>query len=87
MGLLTDVLESNNKDFKEALRQNIKLPANQLLWVSYYGKLNDGKIKYFISSDKIRETYYLYEVVDDSGNIKIIKKYSNPSNFEKYIII
>lgn len=77
MGILHDI----NK-MKE---QNIKLPLNELLWLTYLNEI-DSKIKYFITSDKIRENYYLYEVIDDLGNIKKIKTDKQPL-FEKYIKI
>ena len=57
------------------------LPPNETIWVQY---LHNEIPIYAITSTKVRDCYYLYEVKDN----KLIKtKYKNkdPTELEKYI--
>ena len=47
---------------------------NETSWVQY---LVDGKAKYIITSNHIRDTYYLYEVIDSKA-VKTKYKSNNP---------
>ena len=56
-------------------------PPNEIIWVQY---LQNERPVYVITSTKIRDCYYLYEVKDN----KLIKtKYKNkdPTELEKYM--
>lgn len=59
----------------------LKPPPNEIIWVQY---LQNEIPIYVITSTKIRDYYYLYEVKDN----KLIKtKYKNkdPTELEKYM--
>lgn len=59
-----------------------QLPENEICWLRYYGV--DGCIKNIITSDKHRDNYYLYDIIN---NIPTKTKYvaKTPTEFEKYI--
>ena len=50
---------------------------NEILWVTY---IENNKPIYFITSDKLREFYKLY-----NSNKKLIKQSKNPVELEKFI--
>jgi len=50
---------------------NIKIPNNQEIYVTYTNSNNE---KYIVTSDKFREWYYLYKVINNSKLEKISKK-------------
>ena len=47
----------------------IKIPKNQILWVTYKDERNN--IKQVITSDEMRKKYYLYDVTEDGLLTKI----------------
>ena len=47
---------------------------NEISWVQY---LVNGESKYIITSNQNRDTYYLYEVIDDKA-VKTKWKSNNP---------
>lgn len=58
-----------------------KYVGNEMVWVQY---INDGKVTHIITSDRNRENYYLYRVIN--GKPKKTKYSSgNPLDLEKYI--
>lgn len=52
-----------------------KIPKGHILWVTYNDK--DGQPKYIVTSDKIRDTYYLYSVKKD-GSLTKVKSAKQP---------
>lgn len=55
--------------------------GKEVLWLTY---INDGQILYYITSNKIRSIYYLYEV-KNSKPIKTKYKSANPTDLYKYM--
>lgn len=55
---------------------------NEKVWVQY---MNDGKITHIITSDRNRENYYLYRVINGKPK-KTKHSSSNPLELEKYAI-
>ena len=60
----------------------IKIPKNQILWVTYKDERNN--IKQVITSDEMRKKYYLYNVSED-GSLTKIETNDSPI-FEKKIL-
>lgn len=60
----------------------IKIPKNQILWVTYKDEHNN--IKQIITSDEMRKKYYLYDVAED-GSLTKIETNDSPI-FEKSIL-
>lgn len=60
----------------------IKIPKNQILWVTYKDERNN--IKQVITSDEMRKKYYLYDVTEDGLLTKI--ETNNSPIFEKKIL-
>lgn len=60
----------------------IKIPKNQILWVTYKDERNN--IKQVITSDEMRKKYYLYDVTED-GLLTKIETNDSPI-FEKKIL-
>lgn len=58
------------------------LPENEICWLRYYSI--DGSMKNIITSDKHRDNYYLYNVIN---NIPTKTKHiaNTPTEFDKYI--
>lgn len=54
---------------------------SEILWLTYITSTNR---KYLITSDKQRDTYYLYKVIDDKP-VKTNYKNSDPTELNKYI--
>ena len=59
-----------------------KLPKGQILWMSLRDEENN--IKQIITSDGLRNKYYLYDVADD-GSLTKVETNDSPI-FEKSII-
>ena len=59
----------------------VKIPKNQMLWVSYYdSKGNPVKI---ITSDPLRSKYYLYKIAGENGEkLEKVKTAASPAEFE-----
>ena len=60
----------------------IKIPKNQILWVTY--KDEHGNTKQIITSDEMRKKYYLYNVSEDRSLTKI--ETNDSPIFEKKIL-
>lgn len=56
-------------------------PKNEIIWVQY---LHNGVPIYVITSTRIRDCYYLYEV-NDNQLVKTKYKNKDPTELEKYI--
>lgn len=51
---------------------------SEISWVQY---LVDGKPKYLVTSSQNRDTYYLYEIIDNKA---VKTKYKNSNPLELY---
>lgn len=60
----------------------IKLPKGQILWMSLRDEENN--VKQIVTSDGLRNKYYLYDVADD-GSLTKVETNDSPI-FEKSII-
>ena len=60
--------------------EKINIPENERNWETYW---EYDKPKFVITSDKIREEYYLYSV-DNHLKLKKIETNDNPRAFKKY---
>lgn len=49
--------------------KEFKIPKGQILWVTYNDV--DGQAIYIVTSDKLRDTYYLYSVGKDGSLTKV----------------
>ena len=49
---------------------NIKIPKSQKRWIRQLDE-EGGRVKYIITSNASRETYYLYEVAEDGTTTKV----------------
>ena len=59
---------TKQNDKKKTIEEQLGINKNEILWLQYSV---DSKLKYLVTSDKFRDTYYLYEVVSQSFQIKI----------------
>lgn len=59
----------------------MKLPKGQILWETIWDE--KGRVKWAITSDPARITYYLYSVSGDT-TFAVTKKVGSPKGFEKY---
>lgn len=59
----------------------ITCPAGERLWVQY---LQDGKPLYIITSTKLIDVYYLYEV-KGTGLVKTMYKAKDPTMLKKHM--
>lgn len=66
---------------KVEISKKIQIPKNELRCESYWE--NDKPI-FIVTSDKIRDQYFLYKI-DDDLNIKKIETKDKPTAFKKYI--
>ncbi len=57
-------------------------PKNETLWVQYIAP--DGTVTHIITSDKHRDTYKLYKIVDNKP-VYTKHKSDNPLDLDKYI--
>lgn len=57
----------------------MKPPKGQLLWVSYRDA--GGKVKWIITSDPMRMTYFLYRV-DPGEKLVKVKQSKSPKDFD-----
>lgn len=57
------------------------IKSNEKIWVQY---LVDGKTTFVITSNNLRDTYYLYSVKDGQA-VKTDKKAKTPDLLEKWI--
>jgi hypothetical protein len=55
-------------------------PKGELVWVSYYNRKNE--LLFIMTSKGSRETYFLYELLDD-GKFKRLGKASSPKDLEE----
>lgn len=60
---------------------NIKPPKNEIIWVQY---IKNNNVTHIITSTKLRDYYYLYEVKDNKP-IKTKYKARSPTELEDYI--
>ena len=69
------------KRIAEEYRKNLKYPKGEIVWESYYNKSRE--LKFIITSKPIRDSYFLYELVD--GEFKKLGKAKTPPELvEKY---
>ena len=59
----------------------IQVSVGETIWVQY---VNNGVVTHIITSNKMRNCYYLYKVVNGKA-IKTKYKAENPTQLEKYI--
>ena len=59
----------------------MKIPKGQILWETIRDE--KGRVKWAITSDPARTTYYLYSVSEDA-TVAVTKKVGSPKGFEKY---
>lgn len=57
----------------------LKYPKGEIVWVTY--RNTSEEIKYIMTSKPIRDTYYLYELVD--GEFKKLGKAKTPPKLEE----
>ena len=61
-----------------------KIDRGEKLWEQIHDE--KGRLLYLITSDKQRETYYLYKVLNDSKDLKKIGKGRTPPDlYRKYL--
>lgn len=72
--------KQNDKPIK-TIEEQLGINKNEILWLQYSV---DSKLKYLITSDKFRDTYYLYEVVDGQA-VKSKYKSETPDLLYKWI--
>lgn len=69
---------TKQNDKKKTIEEQLGINKNEILWLQYSVQ---SKLKYLVTSDKFRDTYYLYEIIDN----KVVKtKYKNSNPLELY---
>ena len=69
------------KEKQKTIEEELSISKSETLWLQYSV---DSKLKYIITSNQNRDTYYLYEVIDGRA-VKTKYKAETPDLLNKWI--
>ena len=64
-------------------KSQTKIPKNEILWVTHYD--SRGSPRFFITSSADRERYYIYEVNNEGGVVRLGSSQSPLQLEQKYV--